>query len=161
MAKGYSENEIKDKLSFIRLFELKENPIKGYFDLTHLKKVNAYIFQDSPKVAGKFRSEIEEQSNELWHKNRNYSAFGIITVCYSSMNKKSIQEAERVLYEINIEQMKALNQCEFAKELSNIYKQLDYFHPFPDGNSRTLREFTRILSEEVGFKLDWSKNNQQ
>lgn len=29
MGKGYSEEEIKDKLSFIRLSELRENPIKG------------------------------------------------------------------------------------------------------------------------------------
>ena len=57
--------------------------------------------------------------------------------------------------------MKGLNKSEFAKELADIYKKLDYFHPFPDGNSRTLREFTRILSEEVGFKLDWSCSSQQ
>lgn len=38
MSKGYSEQEIKDKLSFIRLSELRENSIKGHFDLDHLKK---------------------------------------------------------------------------------------------------------------------------
>ncbi|WP_265490729.1 Fic family protein [Mergibacter septicus] len=159
MSKGYSEEEIKDKLSFIRLSELREKPIKGNFDLEHLKKINAYIFQDSPNVAGKFRSEV--CSNELWQKNRTYPKFGVITVCYSPMDKKSIKDAENMLGSINIERMKGLNQSGLAKEISDIYKMLDHFHPFPDGNSRTLREFTRTLSEEVGFKLDWSKNSQQ
>lgn len=161
MSKGYSEQEIKDKLSFIRLSELKENPIKGNFDLDHLKKINGYIFQDSPDVAGKFRPEVKIHSDELWHKNRNYPKFGVITVCYSPMDKNSVKEAENVLNSISIERMKGLSQCELAKEISDIYKKIDYIHPFPDGNSRTLREFTRTLSEEVGFKLDWSKNSQQ
>lgn len=65
MSKRYSEQEIKDKLSFIRLSELKENPIKGNFDLDHLKKINGDIFQDSPDVAGKFRPEVKIHSDEL------------------------------------------------------------------------------------------------
>ena len=132
MAKGYSEEEIKDKLSFIRLSELRENPIKGDFSLEHLRKLNSYIFQDSPTVAGKFRAEVK--NDKLWHKDRNYPRFGIITVCYSSMDKNSIEDAKAVLNSINLEKMKGLNKSEFAKELADIYKKLDYFHPFPDGN---------------------------
>lgn len=157
MGKGYSEAEIKNKLSFIRLSELRENPIKGKFNLEHLKKINAYIFQDSPDVAGKFRPEVKIDSNELWHKKRTYAGFGSIMVCYSPMDSKSIKEAEAVLNAININRLKNLNKNEFAKEITDIYKKLDYIHLFPDGNSRTLREFTRTLAKEVGFKLDWSK----
>lgn len=161
MGKGYSEEEIKDKLSFIRLSELRENPIKGNFDLEHLKKLNGYIFQDSPDVAGKFRPEVKISGNELWQKVRSYSGFGSITVCYSPMDSKSIKEAEDVLNSVNIERLKTLDKADLAKEIASIYKKLDYIHPFPDGNSRTLREFTRTLSEEAGFKLDWAKNSQQ
>ncbi|MDO4729467.1 MAG: Fic family protein [Bacteroidota bacterium] len=160
MGKGYSEEEIKDKLSFIRLSELRENPIKGNFDLEHLKKLNGYIFQDSPDVAGKFRPEVKISGNELWQKVRSYSGFGSITVCYSPMDSKSIKEAEDVLNSVNIERLKTLDKADLAKEIASIYKKLDYIHPFPDGNSRTLREFTRTLSEEAGFKLDWAKSTQ-
>ena len=156
-----TDDKKKDIKSFVRVRELSNTPIKGNFDLDHLKKINAYIFQDSPDVAGKFRPEVKIHSNELWHKNRNYPRFGVITVCYSPMDKNSIKEAENVLHSINVERMKKLDQNELAKELSDIYKKLDYFHPFPDGNSRTLREFTRSLSAEVGFELDWSKHTQQ
>ncbi len=158
MTENYFEEEIKDELSFIRISELIENPIKGNFDLEHLKKINAYIFQDSPENAGKFRSALKE--NEIWYKKRPYPGYGKITVCYSQRDSKSIEEAEKLLSRISVDQLKKLNKEEFAKEITHIYKNLDYFHPFPDGNSRTLREFTRSLSKEVGFKLDWTKPKQ-
>ena len=160
MAKSSSEEEIKDKLSFIRLTELRETPIKGNFDLEHLEKINAYIFQDSPEVAGKFRPEVKINSNELWNKKRYYAGFGTIIVCYSPMDSKSIKEAETVLNSIDINYLKTLGKDDFAKEIADIYKKMDYIHPFPDGNSRTLREFTRTLAQEAGFKLDWSKCSQ-
>ncbi|MFU2082567.1 Fic family protein [Gallibacterium anatis] len=160
MAKSSSEEEIKDKLSFIRLTELRETSIKGNFDLEHLEKINAYIFQDSPEVAGKFRPEVKINSNELWNKKRYYAGFGTIIVCYSPMDSKSIKEAETVLNSIDINYLKTLGKDDFAKEIADIYKKMDYIHPFPDGNSRTLREFTRTLAQEAGFKLDWSKCSQ-
>ncbi|MFZ7283946.1 hypothetical protein ACLSZW_09735 [Avibacterium avium] len=120
MNKGYSENELKDKRSFRRILELQVKPIKGEFNLEHLKKINGYIFQDSSDLAGKFRPEVKVYSDELWHKNRNYPKFGVITVCYSSMDRQSIEEAKNVLNSINIEHMKGLNQNDFAKELADI-----------------------------------------
>lgn len=161
MNKGYSEEEIKDKLSFIRLSALTEDPIKGNFTLDHLKKINGYIFQDSPSVAGKFRSEVAISSNELWHKKRHYDGFGEITVFYSPMAQQNIEDAEVLLNAISISYLKTLNKEQFAKEITDLYKKLDYIHPFPDGNSRTLREFTRTLSTEVGFKLDWTKSSRE
>jgi cell filamentation protein len=35
--------------------------------------------------------------------------------------------------------------------------RLDHAHGFYEGNSRTLREFTRELAEEAGFTFDWTK----
>lgn len=160
MKKDYSENELKDKRSFRRILELQIKPIKGSFDLEHLTKINSYIFQDSFDVAGKFRPEVKIDSNELWYKRRSYTGFGDITVYYSPMDNKSIKEAEATLNAIDINHLKTLGKEDFAKEITDIYKKIDYIHPFPDGNSRTLREFTRTLAQEVGFKLDWSKSSQ-
>lgn len=36
---------------------------------------------------------------------------------------------------------------------------LDYIHPFLDGNSRTLREFTRQLADESGYSIPWEVFN--
>ena len=155
-----SEEIIKDKLSFIRLSELKENPIQGLFDLEHLKKLNAYIFQDSPEVAGKFRDEVNATSGGLWTKHRYFPGWGESLVCYSNMNESDIQQAEIMLRKINISTLKTLDKVKFIKEITTLYAALDQFHPFPDGNSRTLREFTRTLALEAGYKLDWAKHSR-
>jgi cell filamentation protein len=42
-----------------------------------------------------------------------------------------------------------------ARRLAGLYADLDHAHGFYEGNSRTLREFTRSLAEAAGFTLDW------
>jgi hypothetical protein len=43
--------------------------------------------------------------------------------------------------------------------MAKAYGDLDYLHPFSEGNSRTLRSFTKQLAEHVGHHLDWSATN--
>ena len=162
MKKEYNSlEERKEVKSFGRISELEDNPMKGRFDLEHLKRLNAYIFQDSPEVAGKFRHEIDPESGLTWSKYRDYHEWGDALICYSNLNKSDIKQAEITLSKINIPYLKTLDKTEFAKEISTLYAKLDQFHPFPDGNSRTLREFTRTLALEAGYKLDWSKHSKE
>jgi cell filamentation protein len=42
-----------------------------------------------------------------------------------------------------------------ARQLAALYADLDHAHGFYEGNSRTLREFTRSLAEASGFTLAW------
>ncbi|MDQ1829252.1 Fic family protein [Massilia scottii] len=41
--------------------------------------------------------------------------------------------------------------------IGRLYSELDYIHPFSDGNSRTLRTFTKQLANQAGYGLDWSR----
>ena len=41
--------------------------------------------------------------------------------------------------------------------LARLYGDLDHAHGFHEGNSRTLREFTRELADAAGFQLDWTR----
>jgi len=41
--------------------------------------------------------------------------------------------------------------------MGKLYAELDYIHPFGDGNSRTLRAFTRQLAREAGYEIDWER----
>lgn len=38
-----------------------------------------------------------------------------------------------------------------------LYADLDHAHGFYEGNSRTLREFTRCMADAAGYTLDWTK----
>lgn len=160
MANSYSESEIKDILSFIRLSELSENPIEGNFDITHLKEINSYIFQDSPSVAGIFRPEVKIETNKLWQKVREYKGFGEISVCYSNMSSKDIENLSHYLNQVKLADFKQCSKKQLAEKLAILYAQIDYTHPFPDGNSRTLREFFRLFCLKLGYKLNWHIHSQ-
>ena len=58
------------------------------------------------------------------------------------------------------ERLAALDTKGLAAAIADIYVNLDYIHPFPDGNSRTLRTFTAQLAEASGYKIDWERSNQ-
>jgi fido (protein-threonine AMPylation protein) len=43
--------------------------------------------------------------------------------------------------------------------MAQLYVDLDRIHPFHEGNSRTLREFTRSLALAAGYDLSWTSTN--
>ena len=49
-------DEYEGDFTAIRLLELTQNPVEGYFDLAHLCKIHQYLFQDVYEWAGKVRS---------------------------------------------------------------------------------------------------------
>ena len=53
--------------------------------------------------------------------------------------------------------IKGLSRAAAAARLAELYAALDHAHAFYEGNSRTLREFTRELASEAGYSLDWVK----
>lgn len=156
--------QIESNLINARLFELYANPITGSYDLDLLKRINKHLFQDFPKLEwaknytpGEFRPELP--SDKYWGKKRilkEHSEYSMVV--YSNMSPEDIQKASDYLKNhINLQKLSLLKPEAFAKAIGDIYVQLDYLHPFPDGNSRTLREFTRNLSYDCGYNLDWSQ----
>ncbi len=154
--------EVERILTSRRIVELKLNPVKGDFDAAHVKEINRRIFQDLPRYGfkdvtpGVFRSE-----SKLYYKIRdlpsvNKSHF----VAYSSMNKSDLDQLNKILESAKPEYFKNLRPNEFAVKAGNLYANLDYIHPFSDGNSRTLREFTRQIAIESGYNLNWEIFNK-
>ncbi|MBD4899642.1 cell filamentation protein Fic, partial [Xanthomonas citri pv. citri] len=76
-------------------------------------------------------------------------------VCYSDMDAKAIGRLGETLGRADPERLRRMKTGPFVQELTSLYAELDYIHPFRDGNSRTLREFTRELAEASGFHLQW------
>ena len=156
--------QIENNLINVRLFELYANPITGSYDLELLKKINKHLFQDFPKLEwaqnytpGEFRPELSP--DKFWGKKRilkDHSDYSMVV--YSNMSAEDIQRTSNYLKDnIDITKLSLLKPAAFAKAIGEIYVKLDYLHPFPDGNSRTIREFTRNLSYDCGYNLDWSK----
>lgn len=149
-------------LVYARLIQLSENPIKGNIDAEYLRKINFQIFQDMPKLGlsdytpGIYREEV--QAGKDWIKERALESVEAKTiVSYSPMDKRSIADIDNALREAD--NFSSLSLPDFSKKVTQLYVDLDYLHPFPDGNSRTLRALTAQLAKEHNYHIDWERFN--
>ena len=134
-----------------RIQELQERPIQGAFDVAHLCAINRHIFQDIYLDAGELRSERGQ-----WGKGRalHHMRYPVYYKPAEEMNK----ELPQVLARANTDDWAQYNTPELlAPPLAKLYADLDFQHPFADGNSRTLREFTRCwVAEKTSQHLAWA-----
>ncbi len=56
--------------------------------------------------------------------------------------------------------LRGLSANAFAAKAAFYYSELDAAHPFPDGNSRTIRKFMQDLAKSAGHDLDWDRVSQ-
>ena len=137
-----------------RIEELRENPIKGNFDAAHLKAVHAYIFQDLPHHQP---GVVRDDTAQSWIKHRAPEGRPVVyDVPYVSQGVEA--KITEVLDQFGgVDSLKGLTPDAAAGRIAELYGDLEHAHGFYEGNSRTLREFTRELASEAGFTLDWVK----
>lgn len=150
------------ELCELRIIELNLRPVQGHFDAEHLREVNRRIFQDLPELGftdvtpGIYRPEVPQGKD--WMKMRALdSAPGSFFVAYSKMDSQARDRLDAVLKDADPVALSSLTTKEFTQFLAKLYSELDYIHPFPDGNSRTLRAFTGQLATVSGYDIDWTK----
>lgn len=152
--------QIEASLTFARTVELLADPVQGLFDAEHLKEINRRIFQDLPAAGfedvtpGVFRPPV--LGGKDWLKARGASPKGQIFVAYSRMDDAAIKRLTSVLEAASPSTLRDLAHPDVAKAISTLYVELDYVHPFSDGNSRTLRIFTHQFAKQAGWLLDWA-----
>ncbi|MDQ1829251.1 hypothetical protein [Massilia scottii] len=94
--------KLEGRLTTKRIVELELNPVRGKFDVAHLKEINRRIFQDLPGAGfddvkpGEFRPPAPEGKD--WVKNRGLATVaGSFYVAYSSMNANDHERLNKVL----------------------------------------------------------------
>ncbi len=138
-----------------RIEELSENPIRGDFDAKHLIAIHAHIFQDLPH----HQPGVTRCDTQNWVKHRALEDSTIrYDVGYTSDN---VKERIGIILEKfgGPKSLEGLSVHDAAQRLAKLYGDLDHAHGFYEGNSRTLREFTRELASQSGLKLDWVGTN--
>ena len=138
----------------LRILQLHVSPIKGKFDVRHQQAIHAHIFQNFPEhQPGIIRSD----TSHSWIKGRILEGrSNSHRVCYA--NKKVAAKIKSILKDFGGPQaIEGLPLAISARQLAGLYGDLDHAHGFYEGNSRTLREFTRELAAEAGFRLDWAR----
>lgn len=134
----------KDDLVFVesgavskRLVELYEKPIK-IKGVESLFVIHKHLFQDLYSWAGKKRTvEISKAGHQFFpisHFNNAYRHIDSLIIEYKGISKNDTQQ--------------------LSYKLAEILDNVNYLHPFREGNGRTQREFLRLLALEKNIKLN-------
>jgi cell filamentation protein len=120
-----------------RAGELKANPIR-IKDSGALFAIHRHLFQDIYDWAGKRRIvEISKEGKQFFPLSHFDSALKYID--------SLIAEYQRI---------EKFDKAGLAKKLAEILDNVNFLHPFREGNGRTQREFVRLLAKEK----DWTLN---
>lgn len=150
-------------LCSLRAQKLEAGAVPDQWGSYEIQKVNAFIFQDLGEsrnghyTPGVFRPEVPP--GMYWRKHRPLLSRGdlISPIVYSSMTDDDRRELDRHLRSIRPERLRELGAPDFGTEIASLYVALDFIHPFPDGNSRTLRCVTQMIARSCGFVINWSR----
>jgi cell filamentation protein len=120
-----------------RLHELDENPIK-INGIETLFDIHRHLFQDIYVWAGKKRTvEISKDGNQFFPTSHFDNAFRYIDQLIADFKK-----------------IPKVNKRQLAEKLAEILDNLNYLHPFREGNGRAQREFLRLLALAKGLTLN-------
>lgn len=134
----------EDVLSFVeigavtkRIQELYINPIK-IAGIESLFVIHKHLFQDIYAWAGEKRNvEISKDGKQFFPTSRFENAFRFLEMLIS----------EYLMIGRNDKKI-------IAKKLAEILDNVNYLHPFREGNGRAQREFIRLLGLEKGLILN-------
>lgn len=113
----------------------------GAFDLEHLKAIHKHLFQDVYEWAGEVRT-VEISKADQQFQFRRFFDTGMRDV---------VKRLESSNY------LRGLAPREFAKEAGRIMGDVNYIHPFREGNTGTQLQYLKQLAEQAGQKIDLAK----
>lgn len=120
---------------------VKEGPPRGKFDLEHLCAIHKHLFQDVYVWAGKVRTvEIARGSHQF---------------LFASRIPTGMADIHNRLRQLKF--LKSASAADFARDAAAIIGDLNYVHPFREGNGRTQLQYLKLLAEHAGHKLDLSR----
>lgn len=116
---------------------LREDVPQGDFDLDHLQAIHRHLFQDVYDWAGKLRTvEIAKGSSQFQF--RQYIETGMADV-------------ERRLKDKDF--LRNLSPGAFAHEAAAIIGDVNYVHPFREGNGRVQMQYLKQLGAQAGHPV--------
>jgi cell filamentation protein len=127
-----------------RLEELHTNPI-SIIDSSSLLEIHRHLFQDVYEWAGKVRTvNISKDGKPFFEGERFQTGFQYIDSLI-----------------IEFDKIKTNNQQEISEKLAEILDNINFLHPFREGNGRAQREFIRTLALQKGYTLNLNPPNNK
>lgn len=141
-----SSDELKrlePQIVFANELELRSLRIPRTNDLDELLLIHKQLFRGVYDWAGKIRTvDLKKHGSKEY-----FLIVGKIT-----------SAAEYVFAELTKEDyLKHLPLDIFNKRMAHYFDQLNYIHPFREGNGRAQRVFWSRVAEDAGYEIDWSR----
>jgi cell filamentation protein len=137
-----SLDDAEGSLSFARLVQLMDRPPKPTGDLAELRAIHRHLFQDLYDWAGKIRT-VDIRKNVA----------GAEFFLPSAMIERASVFAAGELH--SDDALRGLDRARFIDRLAYHYDQVNYIHPFREGNGRVQRVFWNRVAVAAGWQLDW------
>ena len=135
--------KLEPQVVFANELELEAISIPRTNDLAELLLIHRQLFKGVYDWADKIRTVDIKKNNEG-------SEYFLIV-------SKITDAAKYVFGELAKENaLHGLAQDEFVKRLAYYYDQLNFIHPFREGNGRTQRVFWSRLAQDAGYIIDWT-----
>jgi cell filamentation protein len=129
----------------VRIAQLGRRPLPGHYDLDHLRAFHRVIFGDVYDWAGQLRTVRLGKARRVF------------------CPPQHIESEAAEIFEWLAEQrfLRGLDRTTFVDNLTELLSEINYLHPFREGNGRTQRAFLGQLANDAGYELDWTKLDPQ
>ena len=135
--------KVEPQIVFANELELASVDIPRTNDFNELLLIHKQLFKGVYDWAGQIRS-VDIKKN-----NADAEFFLIVG--------KINTAADYVFAELDKERnLQGLPKDEFINRLAYFYDQLNYIHPFREGNGRAQRLFWTRLAKDANYEIDWS-----
>jgi cell filamentation protein len=114
---------------------------RGNFDLAHLRAIHRHLFQDIYEWAGELRT-VEISKGDQQFQFRQYIPTGMADV-----HRRLVQSRF----------LSGLPPAGFAGQAAVIVGDINYIHPFREGNGRTQLQYLKQLADKAGHRLDLAR----
>ncbi|MDO7975772.1 Fic/DOC family protein [Oceanotoga teriensis] len=137
---------VETKITSFKIAELQKREFKEYnLNFLFFKNLHKFIFEDLFEWAGKIRIiDISKDSFKFAH--------------HIYIEK----EASKLFNQLKKENyLKNIKKEDLIKKISHYITEINVLHPFREGNGRTIREYFRILLQNLDYKINFNIKNKQ
>ena len=131
--------EIEAQITFAKAVMLEETPIDDDFGFEHFKKIHEFLLCDLYEWAGQVRTVDISKKRTKFLDAASIESIG--TKCFAKVKDGYFEN---------------LSFDEFVKRIAELYNDVNYIHPFREGNGRTQRIYFTQLIRRYGYDINFA-----
>ena len=132
-------SEVEAQITFAKAVMLEETPIGNDFGFEHFKKIHEFLLCDLYEWAGQVRTVDISKKRTKFLDAASIESIGL--KCFAKVKDGYFEN---------------LSFDEFVKRIAEFYNDVNYIHPFREGNGRTQRIYFTQLIRHYGYDINFA-----